>query len=119
MTYNPTEPTILDKIRRLVGDASNDPTVEYYPDSTYTKVIGEHTNWKRACAEMALSVARKVEDDPDSIASDGDSMSWRARTKSLYALHDQMLAESDAEDAVATVPTAPAYMPELTPVEWR
>jgi hypothetical protein len=121
VTYDLLEPTVRDRIRRLVNDASNDAAAEYFPDDTYDRVIGQHTNWKRAAAEMAVSVAGRIEEDPNSIESDGDSMTFSpwSRTKALYALRDQLLAEADAEDAATVVPSAVPFMPELTPIEWR
>ncbi len=119
MTYNPLEPFIRDKIRRLARDYSGDPELEYFPDSTYDKVIGEHANWKRAAVEMVLSVAGAIEDDPTSIGSDGDSLSWSSLTKSLYETARRLTGEADDEDASVTVPSAVPYMPLIAPVEWR
>lgn len=119
MSYDPLEPDIRDKIRRLVRDHSDDEEEEYFPDDTYDRVIAQHTNWKRACAEMALSVAGVIEDDPSSMGSDGDSMSWTQRTKSLYAIAAQMTAEADEEDAAAPVAAAPAFAYLAPPVDWR
>ena len=109
MTYAPDEPTVLDRIRRLVRDHSNDPDEELFPDETYERVIAQHTNWKRACAEMAVSVAGVLQDDPTRV----EDIAWSQRTKSLEDLRRQMLAEADAEDAEADsgdVPVAPPWM---------
>jgi hypothetical protein len=120
MSYDPLEPTIRDTIRRLVRDHSTIEAEEFFPDATYDQVLAKHPNWKRACAEMALSVAGVIENDPTSLGSDGDSLSWSNRTKSLYALHAQMLAEADADDdASASGTSAVPYMPDLIPAVWR
>lgn len=95
MSYDPLEPNVRDRIRRLVRDHSGDPEEEIFPDETYDRVIGQHDNWKRACAEMALSVAGALEDEPDRVKD----YAWSQRTKSLYALASQMIAEADEEDA--------------------
>lgn len=113
MSYHPDEPTVLDRIRRLVRDHSNDPDEEFFPDETYERVISQHTNWKRACAEMAVSVAGALEDDPSRV----EDIAWSDRTKSLYALRDRMLAEADAEDAEATAGDVPVAAPWMVIVD--
>ncbi len=116
MTYDPAEIDLLDRIRGMVDDTT---APEIFADDIYDSVIDQYTNWKRAAAEMARRVARRIENRPDSMASDGDSMGWKTRTKALYALRDELLAEADAEDAETSAPTAVPYMPVLVPVEWR
>lgn len=98
MTYNPLEPLDRDKIRRLVRDASNDPAAEFFPDETYDKVIAESVSWRHATIEMATSVAGKIEEDPTSLSSDSDSISWQQRTRQLYSLISRMEREIALEE---------------------
>jgi hypothetical protein len=107
VTYDPLEPTVRDRIRRLVRDHSSDAAEEFFPDDTYDRVIGQHVNWKRACAEMAVSVAGVLEDDPSRV----EDLAWTERTKSLYKLRDQMLSEANAEDAAAASAPVPIVAP--------
>lgn len=107
MTYDPLEPSVRDRIRRLVRDHASVEADEFFPDATYDRVIGQHANWKRACAEMAVSVAGVLEEDPSRV----DDIAWSQRTKSLYELRDQLIVEADAEDAAAAVvPIVEPYM---------
>mgnify|MGYP000504202296 CR=1 FL=1 len=113
MSYDPLEPSVRDRVRRLVRDHSNDPAEEFFPNETYDRVIGQHANWKRAAAEMAVSVAGVIEEDPSRV----DDLAWSGRTKSLYELHDRMLAEADAEDAQVAAGDAAVAAPWMVIVD--
>lgn len=100
MAFDPTLPTTLDRIRLIVGDTSNDPETEIFPDTVYTATIAEHDNWKLAAAAMAEAVAVKIEQDPTSVSFPQDlSVGWTDRTRSLRATATRLRAEAAAEDA--------------------
>lgn len=99
MSYDPTLPTIRDRIRSIVGDTAGIETDETFPDSTYDAVIELHANWKLAAAEMAEKVAVSIEQDPTSYTATGDmSVGWGDRTRSLRAVATRLRAEAAEED---------------------
>lgn len=119
MSYDPTLPTTLDRIRLIVGDTSDDQATELFPDETYEAEIANYANWKRAAAAMAAAAAVKIEQDPTSIAFPGDmSVSWNVRTVSLRQKAAQLRAEADDEDSTTTT-TAPAWASVTEPIRWR
>ena len=99
MSFDPTIPTTLDRIRLIVGDTSSDPATELFPDETYTATIAMYTNWKLAAAAMAEAVAVKIEQDPTSFTAVGDmSVGWSDRTRSLRDTASRLRMEAGAED---------------------
>lgn len=103
MSYDPTLPTTLDRIRLLVGDTSDDEATELFPDDTYTAEIERHANWKLAAATMAEAVAVKIEQDPTSVNIPGEvAVGWQDRTRSLRATAARLRAEAAAEGAAVT-----------------
>jgi hypothetical protein len=102
MTYDATLPTVRDQIRLIVGDTSDDAAVEFFPDDTYDATItANEDSWKLAAAAMAEAVAVKIEQSPGSLSSDGDSISWQDRTRSLRAVAAQYRKEAIADAASA------------------
>lgn len=100
MSFDPTLPTTLDRIRLIVGDTSNDETVEVFPDSVYLAEIDNYTNWKLAAAAMAEAVAVRIEQDPNSVSFPSDmSVGWADRTRQLRATAVRLRQEAAAEDA--------------------
>lgn len=99
MTYDPTLPTTVDRIRLMLADTSNDVTTELFPDATYMAALAMYTNWKRAAADMAEAAAVKIEQDPSSVNFPGDiATSWSDRTRSLRARAASLRKEADDED---------------------
>src|SRR5690606_33646947 len=99
VSFDPTLPTTLDRIRLIVGDTSNDETVEVFPDSVYLAEIDNYTNWKLAAAAMAEAVAVRIEQDPSSVAFPQDiSVGWADRTRQLRATAVRLRQEAAAED---------------------
>ena len=100
MSFDPTLPTTLDRIRLIVGDTSGDPATELFPDDTYTAAIAEQTNWKLAAAEMAEAVAVKLDQKLTSVNVSGDiAIGWADRTRQLRATAVRLRQEAAAEDA--------------------
>lgn len=100
MAYDPALPTTLDRIRLIVGDTSNDPDDELFPDETYLAKIAEYTNWKHAAADMAEAAAIQIEQDPTGFTAVGDmSISWSDRTRSLRTKAARLRADADQEEA--------------------
>lgn len=98
MAFNPALPTLLDRIRMIVGDTSNDPETELFPDETYNAKIAEYQNWKLAAAEMAEAIAVQIEQDPTSFTAVGDmSVAWTDRTRSLRATAARLRSEAASE----------------------
>ncbi|MGB3330439.1 MAG: class I SAM-dependent methyltransferase [Thermomicrobiales bacterium] len=104
MTFDPTLPTIRDRIRSIVGDINEPPTM---PDATYDAVIAEYaaTSWKLAAADMAERVAVLIEQDPTSYTDVGVmAVGWGDRTRSLRALALRLRSEVASEST--TIPAA-------------
>jgi hypothetical protein len=102
MSFDPTLPTTLDRIRLIVGDTSNDVATEWFLDDTYEAEIANYTNWKLAAAAMAEAVAVKIEQEPRSFTATGDmAVSWGDMTRSLRLQATRLRAEAAAEDAAS------------------
>ena len=104
MSYDPSLPTTLDRIRLIVGDTSDDLATELFPDETYTATIAEYgASWKIAAAVMAEAVAVRIEQDPTSFTAQGDmSVGWSDRTRSLRDTAARLRREAAAEDATGS-----------------
>lgn len=100
MTYDPTLPTIRDRIRKMIGDT--DASSEYFPDATYDAELVDGFNWKLAAASMAESLAVVLEQRITSLTAVGDvSLGWSDRTRSLRLLSARLRQEAATEDATA------------------
>ena len=105
-TYDPTTPTLRDRIRLLVGDtdvatdAETGESLAWLPDETYDSAILRTTSETGAIAEMAAALASKIAKDPDRYTDEsGMSVSWSARVKTLVDLAKDMRAATAASVA--------------------
>lgn len=100
MSYDPTLPTTVDRIRMIVGDTSNDVTTEMFPDATYISSISMYTNWKRSAADMAEATAVELDRRRTSVSFPGDmSVGWGDTARTLRAMAIRFRREADDEDA--------------------
>lgn len=107
MSFDPSLPSLLDRIRLIVGDTSGPldgaGDAEILPDETYLATIAEYDNWKLAAAAMAEAVAVRIEQDPTSVSFPADmSVGWSDRTRSLRATAVRLRSEAAAESQATT-----------------
>lgn len=88
-TYSPQLLTARDRVRHAVGDT--DPAAPLREDATidaFLVIAGEDG----AVAALAEGLAAEFARKPDSIGSDGSSISWRERVKTWLAVAQQARA---------------------------
>jgi hypothetical protein len=76
-TYNADRSDAVSRVRAGVGDITAPGLM---PDATYTAALAEQQdNEAAAIRQMAALLAARYATEPDSISSDGSSLSWRER----------------------------------------
>lgn len=102
--FDPSLPTVRDRIRSIVGDITSPETL---PDATYDAVIAEYDQWKLAAADMAERVAVLIEQDPTNYTDVGVmAVGWGDKSRSLRAIAMRLRAEVAAESSVSAIPAA-------------
>lgn len=89
-TYDNTLPTAKDRMRFALGDTNVAAPLEQ--DETYAAALAQNGE-KLGQAVMAEALAARYAQRPDSLSSDGDSITWRERVKTWLALATRLRAE--------------------------
>lgn len=124
-SYDPTLPTIRDRIRHTLADTNM--TTPLRQDEEYEAVIGLHTEWKLAAADMAESLANQFAQEVDTFGeSGGVSVSWKERVGAWQATARRLraevaLAEQGANEGVPGLlgSSAPIRADRLAHTEYR
>jgi arginyl-tRNA synthetase len=102
MSFDPSLPTVRDRIRLAVGDTSNDPETEFFGDATYNVIIAEETNWKRAGARIAEAILADLKQGVKSYSLQGVFSVTLLDPDHLSALAARWYGEADRKEASAS-----------------
>jgi hypothetical protein len=83
-TYSNNLPTAKDRMRHLLGDTDMENALRQ--DEEYLALLAGYPTETEATAVMAESLAAQFGQEPDSVSTDGTTVSWHDRVKTWLEL---------------------------------